>query len=156
MDRGAWQATILGSQRVGHDWAAEQPPLPFRVPMRSQRGNHVIHSSQHLTNSENPANTSCCVTATISTIIADITEKFRTDLWILKENKAGVSGSWSCLCSPFRKGKVDWGHFPILVSPDASPWLDGLSGTNLCSALYFPRPLCCLSAAFHPKIGKGS
>ena len=37
-------------------------------PMRTQR----IHSSQHLTNSENPANTSCCVTATISTIITDI------------------------------------------------------------------------------------
>ena len=42
--------------------------------MRTQQGNHVIQSSQHLTNSENPANTSCYVTTTISTIIADITE----------------------------------------------------------------------------------
>ena len=28
MDRGAWWATVLGSQRIGHDLMTKQPVLP--------------------------------------------------------------------------------------------------------------------------------
>ena len=35
MDRGAWQATVHGSQRVGHDWATAHTP--------SQNGHNAIN-----------------------------------------------------------------------------------------------------------------
>ena len=31
MDRGAWQATVHGVTRVGHDLATKPPPPPFRT-----------------------------------------------------------------------------------------------------------------------------
>jgi len=31
MDRGAWQATLHGVTRVGHDLATKPPPPPFRT-----------------------------------------------------------------------------------------------------------------------------
>ena len=30
MDRGAWQATVHGVSRVGHDLATKPPPIPDR------------------------------------------------------------------------------------------------------------------------------
>ena len=31
MDRGAWQATVNGVTRVGHDLATKPPPPPLRI-----------------------------------------------------------------------------------------------------------------------------
>ena len=154
MDRGNWQAP-----GVTKSWTRLSSWTTITITTTFQGGlwgpNEYTHHSiwQTVRTQQTPA----AVWPPLSPLLLQILFKwFRTDLWTLRENKAGVSGSWSRLCSPVRKGEADWGHSPIFVSRDASPWLDGLSGADLCSGPYFPTPLCCLSAAFHPKIGRGS
>ena len=53
MDRGAWQATLHGAARVGHDLATKQPPLCMtlifinleQISIRTQKIHFVNHAS---------------------------------------------------------------------------------------------------------------
>ena len=41
MDRRAWQATVHGVARVGHDLATKPPPSGIRIAFMRERGFHV-------------------------------------------------------------------------------------------------------------------
>ena len=41
MDRRAWQATVHGVARVGHDLATKPPPSGIRIACMRERGFHV-------------------------------------------------------------------------------------------------------------------
>ena len=63
MDRGAWQATVHGVARVGHDLAAKPPPQPINnmIVSGEQPRDLAIHIHGSIL-PKLPSHAGCCIT----------------------------------------------------------------------------------------------